>query len=195
MSTPSARRALIFDTPGRPAKRARKTTRRMRIPRSLLPEMKHAPFTSLSSTSTNYSYRDVGSLPTQGDDSDQFVGTRYRLQRLRVNYDFTSLSPTSAIRILVTKGQSSQTPSLASFSSAAGQPDYDREQVLFDRILSRDDATKAGTFDVRLRNLLMKRYSNGSFIVGDTVYLSVYGVGLGSALSGDFAGTVWYTDN
>lgn len=200
MSTPSARRALLFDTPVRPAKRARVTKnsrkKTMRIPRSLLPEMKHFSANSLNASDTNHAESNLTSLIVQGDDFNQFIGSKFRFHRLRVNYDFTGVAGlTQGIRILLVRHHASYTPSPTGWSTTNQQPDFNRDIILFDRMVPTDNSTRTGTFDVPLRMLVKKWSTGGVFNADVALSIVVVSPSTGAAIQSRVGYTVWFTDN
>lgn len=191
----SAKRAL-FTTPSRSNKR-RKTTKKsapMRIPKSLLPEMKQFTKDGLSA-STNYAYSSIYSDMTQGDDADDFIGSKFTLKRLRVIYDYSdlaaSLSEGVRISVVIPKNPSSL-PTLTNHIKV-----WDTQQftVLFDRILPKDASMLAGTFDVT-GPIHMEGINTGTTPLRNNVHIYVHSANNGSNIGNvvRVSYQMWYTD-
>lgn len=199
MSSSGARRALVFDTPARPNKRARTTKPRrrtgpMRVPKSLLPEMKQHRRNNLTDASTNTAGHSIPLDITQGDGGNEFVGSKFRAKRLRVNYDFTDANPaTLGFRILVyiPKRPSESTTSIP--SSTVGQIDTHEYTVLFDRLVPNDASMKIGTFDVPM-NILVELDATGTSVYRNDLRIGAFAVGLGTTVRDDISYSLWYTD-
>lgn len=206
MSSPS-----LYDTPARPRKRARTTTLaprrlfgsvsrpRYRIPRSLLPEMKQFVKTQLFGANADEAYSSIPLDLTQGDDGNQFVGTKIRIKRLRVMYDFTGYSTptTTAIRISVV------IPKDVNFPPAAGTIVSNRYTpinthdytVLHDRLVPLASGDyRVGQFDVTM-NLPVEFSLGGTSVRKNDLIVIAYSPGNGTAARAIMGYAVWYTDS
>lgn len=195
----------VYDTPARPRKRARTTTlapRRLfgsvskpsyRVPRSLLPEMKQYTVTALGFGDQDYASSSVIQDMTQGDDGNQFVGTKITAKRLRVLYNYSNFTA-GAVRMLVyiPKDASDGNPPV----SAIHHPvDTHRHTVLYDRILNTrgGDAILSGHFDVKL-NHQIETLLGGTTAVKNNIRIFVYSAGNGLIVRTITAYALWYTD-
>lgn len=140
----------LFQTPSRPSKRSRgaKTPRRnsqvMRVPAYLKPETKQFKQTALATSLAPVYYTSIATSMTQGDASNEFIGAKFRMTRLRVYYDYSGLTLTRGIRISVIIPKRTLT-----FSTVYTEPwDTTDCTVLYDMLLPNDPSVLAGTFDV-----------------------------------------------
>jgi len=108
-STPSRRR--LFASPSTSVKRRRVMTQ-SKIPKSMQPELKQwRSTTSLNASGLNSVVMSIPSFMTQGNDGDQFLGSKFRIARVRVFFDYSDVTTTSGIRLAlgIPKDPSSQT--------------------------------------------------------------------------------------
>lgn len=201
MSSTSARRALLFDTPMRPTKRSRTTRarRRMssRVPRSLLPEMKQYQVSSLSSAVTSFAVSSVPTDLSQGDGGDQFIGNKCRIKRLRVYYDM-SLGATGhdggAVRVMVYIPKRPSTAVTTSPILSSTDPiDNDFYTVLADRIVPTGESVAAGTMDVKM-NLPILFNKTGDTVYRNDLRVGIFAKNATSGLNTNMAYSVWFTD-
>lgn len=191
----STRRAL-FTTPARPTKRRRTTPARrqapMRIPKSLMPEMKQYYRNTLVTNGTSYAYSEIPLDMAQGDTSQNFDGAKFRIHRIRVNYDFSQASLSGGVRMMLIIPKDVSFNPTALISSARDQIDTNLHTVLFDRLVSDDLMTAAGTFDWK-GPLNVEMNVSGTAAQRNNVFLYVYGNNAGLALRDDFSYSVWFT--
>jgi len=96
-STPARRR--LFASPASAAKRRRVMTQ-TRMPKSMQPELKQFINSSpLSVITTNAAALSIPTTMAQGDAGDQFIGSKFRITRVRVYFDYTDVTTTSGIRL------------------------------------------------------------------------------------------------
>jgi hypothetical protein len=163
----------------------------MRVPAYLKPETKQFCTTVLSTGNTNDTYSSILLDMTQGDDGDRFIGCKFRVQRLRVNYDFTGLTLTSGIRMSVVISKSAATTP-AIFSSRQ-QWDTDRFTVLHDMLLPTDDSVRCGTFDVT-GPINCELDKTGGVALRNNIWVYAYSTGQGVAMRQDISYAVSFTD-
>lgn len=190
----SAKRAL-FTTPSRSTPKRRRITPQtrqvMRIPRSLLPETKQFIRSILTGT-TNTAYSSIYQDMSQGDDGTQFVGTKFRMLRLRVMYDFSQLSLTEGVRMsVVIPKNPSVVPSLL---SAITPWDTQQYTVLFDRIVGDDTSLVTGTFDVK-GPITLEGDSSGFTPLRNNVIVYFQSASSGANLASKVNYQMWFTDN
>lgn len=192
----SAKRAL-FTTPSRSTSKRRRITPQsrtvMRVPRALLPETKQFRSTGLIIPSTTDSaYHSIYAAMAQAVGGNQFVGSKFRMLRLRVMYDLSQLSLTEGLRIsVVIPKNPSTTPSL---SSAVDPWDTQQYTVLFDRLLGDDTSLVTGTFDVK-GPITLEGDTSGVTCLRNNVYVFFYSAGNGAAIANRFEYAMWFTDN
>lgn len=193
----SAKRAL-FTTPSRASKRRRTAAPRrqkpMRIPKALLPEMKQYTKSSLSASSTSYAYSSIPSDMGQGDDGDDFIGSNFRIARIRVYYDFSQISLTSGVRMALVIPKDPSTTSVNAILSTTTPVDKTNFTILFDRLLPDSVDVAAGYFDWS-GPLNVEMNKTGTTTLRNNVHLHVYASGVGASMANAFAYAVWFTDN
>lgn len=193
----SARRTLLFDTPARPFKRARRSSKAkpkataMTIPRSLLPETKQFTKSALTSSLTSNAYSTIGADITQGDSSAQIIGSKFRIKRLRVMYNFNSVTQPSRIVVYISK-RPSQSPSVVNNMTTA--LDTNLYTVLYERLIPDDSAYQVGTFDVPM-NLQVELDVNGAVVYKNDIRICVYSLSNGTNVQSNCGYSIWYTDN
>lgn len=181
-----------------PSKKARYQSRpAMRIPRSLLPEMKQytKSFLTQGTATTAQSY--IPQDMAQGDGSNEFVGHKFRVMRLRVHYDFSdAVVTTGGIRIVV---YIPKNPSELTFpiGNNVSPIDTTRYTVLKDLQLPGDPSRLAGWFDVKgpinveldLTGSVLRKNALGINVVSrDNQSSATY-------LNNRTTYSLWYTDN
>jgi len=99
----STTRRLPFTTYTPPAKRqrtmTRRTTRSLPVRRAAVPEVKQfISFSPLTSV-TNGAYVSIPGIMTQGDDGQDFIGSKFRILRVRIYYDYSGVAAGTPIRL------------------------------------------------------------------------------------------------
>lgn len=193
----SVKRSL-FQTPTRVTKRRRITPRStmsrrmpMRIPKSILPETKNFVQNNLTNTTTNICYSSIPTDMTQGDGGNEFIGKKFRVLRIRVNYDFSQLTVTEAVRFSVLINKDPSTFNL--LINARDQWDTADRTILYDMILPDSPDTAAGTFDV-VGPINVELNQIGNIPLRNNIIIYAHSAGNGVALAGDITYQVWYTD-
>jgi len=116
----------------------------MRVPAYLKPETKQFKQNALTTSLAPVYYTSIAAAMTQGDASNEFVGSKFRMTRLRVYYDYSGLALTRGIRISVVIPKKNFT-----YTTAYMSPwDTTNTTVLYDMLLPNDPSVLAGTFDV-----------------------------------------------
>jgi len=96
-STPARRR--LFTTPTSTVKR-RKVMTQTRIPKALQPELKqYVSSANMSTSGLNSAYFSICGIMNQGDDGNDFLGSKMRILRVRVFFDYSDVATTSGIRL------------------------------------------------------------------------------------------------
>jgi len=99
MTTVTPARRRLFTSPASAAKRRRVTTQ-TRLPKSMQPELKQwVSAVSLTSVGANTATMIIPQAMNQGNDGDQFLGSKFRIMRVRVYFDYTDVTTTSGIRL------------------------------------------------------------------------------------------------
>lgn len=196
MSTPTAKRSL-FQTPVRSRKRQRtmgkKQRTTMKIPKSLLPETKMYSRVNLSNIALNAAFSSIPQDLTQGDNSDNFVGSKFRIQRIRVWYDFSQISLSSGLRVVavIPKDPSAAPVSVVTTSTT---PINTREfTVLHDMLLPDSVDTASGTFDIT-GPINVEMNNTGTSVFKNNLWLFVWAATTNTQLQDSFSYQVWYTD-
>jgi len=186
---PSTKRRL-FGTPGTPKRR--KTTAKVvaRIPKALLPEMKQFIVGNLSSDDgTSRAWSSIPVDMSQGDASSQFDGSRFRIAKIRVYYNYTQISLTDAIRLsVVIPKDVSATP-----STTGDNPwDTNINTVLYDKFVSHDLLNQAGYFDVT-GPINVDMSTTGTSCLRNAVHIHVSSTSKGNNMRFNTAYAVWFT--
>lgn len=171
----------LFTTPTK-AKR-RKTTTTMRVPKSLLPETKQYTKTMLTGSSTDYTFSHVPDDMIQGYFGNEYVGSKFKIQRLKINYDWTAQvsTMTSGIRMVV---GICKDPSVAAHDHVTGvtaQIDHRAVTVLAERYFQPTLDDCCGSIDLKLP-LNVEMSSTGSNVMKNNVFIIFYCPGKGTAL-------------
>jgi len=96
-STPARRR--LFSSPASSVKR-RKVTTQTRIPTSMQPELKQwVSSATMVTVGANSAVMSIPNFMSQGDNGDQFLGSKFRILRVRVFFDYTDVTTTSGVRL------------------------------------------------------------------------------------------------
>jgi len=99
MTTTTPARRRLFSSPASTSKR-RKVMTQTRIPKAMQPELKqYVTTSSLQTTGTNTAYLSIPLVMNQGNDGDQFLGSKFRIMRIRVYFDYSDVATTSGIRM------------------------------------------------------------------------------------------------
>ena len=70
-----------------------------RIPKAMLPELKQFVSTANLTSGTDEAYVSIPSIMNPGTGGDDFEGSKFRIARVRVYYDYTDVASTSGIRM------------------------------------------------------------------------------------------------
>jgi len=99
MTTVTPARRRLFTSPASAAKRRRVMTQ-TRIPKAMQPELKQwVSFQNLNVSGVNAAFMSIPLFMNQGDDGDDFLGSKFRILRVRVYFDYTDVTTTSGIRL------------------------------------------------------------------------------------------------
>jgi len=99
MTTTTPTRRRLFTSPASAAKRRRVMTQTS-IPKSMQPELKQfVTVANLNTTGTNSAILSIPIAMSQGTDGDQFNGSKFRITRIRVHFDYSDVTTTSGIRL------------------------------------------------------------------------------------------------
>jgi len=100
MTTVTPARRRLFASPSPAAKRRRVMTQ-TRLVKLQQPELKQ--FVSSANLDThvngNAAHASIPDIMSQGNDGDQFVGSKYRILRVRIYFDYTDVTLTSGLRL------------------------------------------------------------------------------------------------
>lgn len=194
VSTPTrTKRRLDFSTP-RSSKKGRAAPR-MRVPRSLLPEVKQYIRPALTNgppggtTASSLITTDM----SQGDASNQFIGSKFRIKRIRVHYDFSDIASVTEgfrISVVLSKNASLAIPGLA---NSVSPWDTNQIRVLHDLQLSSALEHRAGTFDVTGPFLCTTNFA-GTQPITNNIQVQARNFGKAADMATRMSYTVWYTD-
>lgn len=140
---------------------------------------------------TNDCYSSIYTYMQQGDAGEHFSGSKFRMLRLRVMYDFSQITITSAVRMsVVIPKDPSTAPVLA---SAVNGWDTQQYTVLFDRIVGDAAELLAGTFDVT-GPITLEGTNDGITPLRNNVHVYFHSSGNGGAMGIKASIAVWFTD-
>lgn len=187
----------LFQTPTRVSKRRKTTSSKktslMKIPRSLLPEVKHYTQSISFTTTTHTAYQSVSNTVLQGDDSDDYVGSKFRMLRLRCFYDFTGGTLSEGVRMCVVIPKD---PTTAPSIGSAVQPwDNTSYTVLHDMLLPNDKSVLAGTFDVT-GPINVEMNLTSSVVQRNNIFVYLYSQNAAGVIGDitNFRYEMWFTD-
>jgi len=173
----------------------------MRVPKSLLPEMKFRYIQGIPSPLTDTAVLSISSLIGIGGQSNQRIGSKVRIQRIRVTYDYSHFTPESAIRMsLVIPKTDSDAPVL----TVSCQPwDTQFFTVLKDMMIAPSAGSliqenTQGFMDfVGPINVDYSVVGGTGRVLRNNVYLSIFaqGFAIEAAAIRSTSVSVWYTDN
>jgi len=191
--SPTAKRAL-FQSPVRRSKRAKTSTTMktaMRVPKSMQPEMKHFLTNALQVGVGDVAQASIPLQMSQGDDSTQFDGSKFRIARIRVNYDWSDLTLTEGVRlsVVIPKNVASGPGPL---TAAKNQWDTSEYTILYDMLLPPDLATSAGTFDVT-GPINVQMTADGTSVIRNNVYIYAHSAANGANLFPRISYSCWFT--
>ena len=98
MTTVTPARRRTYSQSGAAAKRRRVMTQ-TRIPKALMPELKQWVSAVALDATINDARMSIPSFMQQGNDGDQFLGSKFRITRVRVYFDYSDVTFTTGIRM------------------------------------------------------------------------------------------------
>jgi len=147
----STTRRLPFTTYTPAAKRRRVTsravTRNLPVRQAAKPEIKQWISASTLPSATDGAYMSIPIYMTQGDDGNDFIGSKFRILRVRVYYDYTGLTITDSVRMVL--GVPKDPNSTSILSTTAGQSqtlpsNYFNVTIFKEKYLKTDGSDHAG---------------------------------------------------
>ena len=190
----------LFTTPSR-VKRQKTTgamTRKsttMQIPKSLLPETKQYILGfEITQSTVNSTWSSIPTDMFQGDDASQFIGSKFRIQRIRVHYDYTGLAMDRGFRMMLVIPKDPSLTAPVPIGSEFDEVDTDQYTVLHDQLMSNDSSLRAGTFDWT-GPLNVEMNKSGVTPLRNNVFLYIYSTGAGGLVQFRTKYAVWFTDN
>jgi len=147
-------RRLPFTTYTPSAKRrrttGRSTTRTLSVRRYQAPEVKQfISSTSLTSV-TNGAYASLSVIMTNGDDGNDFVGSKFRILRVRIYYDYTDVTAGNPIRMALGVPKDPTTTSLLTTTALQGlvlPANYHNITILKEKFLKTDGSDRSGVME------------------------------------------------
>lgn len=172
------------------SKRARTTT----LPKAAQKETKQKRIDGLSTSFADTCYESLPLSLTPGSGGNELIGSKLRIKRIRVNYDFTTttgISLTQGVRIaLVIPKDPSSNPFVP---SNRGFYDFNNITVLKERLLPLDNSKLAGTMDF-WGPINIELDVNQSQVRKNNIFVHAYSVGNGAALAARIAYEFFYED-
>jgi len=194
LTTPARRR--LFPTPASSAKR-RKTMTQTRIPKAMMPELKQFVSTAALTSVTDSAYVSIPSIMNPGTGGDDFEGSKFRIMRVRVYYDYSDVATTSGIRMALGMPKISTATTILDTSSVNGtvRPANARSTtILKEKFLKTDGSDLNGYMEwTGPLNVEMNGPGNGIFKNNLIFQVNSDGVGTSLAASSRTAIEVLFT--
>ena len=147
----STTRRLPLTTYQPVAKRQRtmvkRTTRTLPLKRNPTPEIKQWISAVNLTTTLNGAYVTIPTAMSQGDDGNDFIGSKFRVLRVRIYYDYSTVTVTDSIRMVL--GVPKDPSQTAILTTTTGQSqvlpaNYFATTILKEKYLKTDGSDHAG---------------------------------------------------
>jgi len=181
-STPARRR--LFTSPASSAKRRRVMTQ-TRIPKSLQPEIKQfVNAITMGTVGANTATLSIPIYMNQGNDGDEFVGSKFRILRVRVFFDYTDVTTTSGIRMaLGIPKDPSATTVLTNASDGTVVPHNMRQVTMLKEMFLKTDGSNLNGYMEWLGPLNVEMNDTGNTPLKNNLILQVNSIGVGALLA------------
>jgi len=185
----STTRRLPFTTYQPVAKRQRtmtkRTTRALPVKRWATPEIKQFISATTLTSTTNGAYISIPVAMSQGDSGNQFEGAKFRILKVRVYYDYSTLAPADSIRMGLGVPKDPSTQSI--FTTTTGQANvlpanYFNVTMLKEKYLKTDGSDHAGYMEWT-GPLNCEMTETGVTPLKNNLIFQVNSAGLGSSLA------------
>jgi len=182
-STPTRRRAFV--TPTSTPKRRRVMTQ-ARILKSMQPELKQfvSVFDLTSTPGSNFCTASIPSIMSQGDDGDRYIGSKFRILRIRVYFDYTDVTITSGVRLQlgIPKDPTATTINATSGLGTTSPANYRQVTMLKDMFL-KTDGSNLNSYMEWNGPLNVEMNDNGTSPLKNNLILQINSTGVGDELS------------
>jgi len=168
----------------RSTKRRRVMTQ-TKLPKALMPEMKQFVSSVSLTTGANTAYAVIPTLMASGTDGTQFVGSKFRIMRVRVYYDYTDVTITKGVRMVfgIPKDPSSAPLISTATSTNSILPINLRGGTLLkEKFLKTDNSDLNGYFEWS-GPLNVEMSESGTFVFKNALIFQVNSDGVGAALA------------
>jgi len=125
----------------------RSTIRTLPVRRNATPEIKQWISSSLLTNAANGASASIPTLMTQGDDGNDFLGSKFRILRVRIYYDYTTVTPSDSIRMILGVPKDPSNNLMLTTTSGQSQvlpANYFSTTVLKEKYLKTDGSDHAG---------------------------------------------------
>jgi len=184
MTTTTPARRRLFSSPASAVKRRRVMTQ-TRIPKAMQPELKQFVTTAnLQTSGTNTAYQSIPLVMNQGNDGDQFLGSKFRIARVRAYFDYTDVAVTSGVRMAFGIPKD-PTTALILDNGTAGTvtPHNMREVTILKEMFLKTDGSNLNGYLEWTGPLNVEMSAAGSGVLKNNLIFQVNSDGVGSNLS------------
>jgi len=184
MTTSTSARRRLFTSPASSAKRRRVMTQ-TRIPKSLQPEIKQfVNAITMGTVGANTATLSIPIYMNQGNDGDEFVGSKFRILRVRVFFDYTDVITTSGIRMaLGIPKDPSATTVLTNASDGTVVPHNMRQVTMLKEMFLKTDGSNLNGYMEWLGPLNVEMNDTGNTPLKNNLILQVNSIGVGALLA------------
>ena len=184
VTPPRSARRRLFPTPASSVKRRRVMTQ-TRIPRSLQPEIKQfVNAITMGTVGANTATLSIPIYMNQGNDGDEFLGSKFRILRVRVFFDYTDVTTTSGIRMaLGIPKDPSATTVLTNASDGTVVPHNMRQVTMLKEMFLKTDGSNLNGYMEWLGPLNVEMNDTGNTPLKNNLILQVNSIGVGALLA------------
>jgi len=182
-------RRLPFTTYTPTAKRrrtvAKSTSRSLPVRRYATPEIKQWVSAITLQSTTNGAYTSIPAAMSQGDDGNDFLGSKFRILRVRIYYDYSTLTPTDSIRMAL--GVPKDPSNTLILTTTTGQSQvlpssYFTVTMLKEKYLKTDGSDAAGYMEWT-GPLNVEKSETGGIVLKNNLIFQVNSSNLGTSLA------------
>ena len=156
-----------------------------RIPKALQPELKQFVSTSALSNNTDAAYVSIPSIMNPGTGGDDFEGSKFRIARVRVYYDYTDVATTSGVRMALGVPKISTATTILDDTATNGtvRPANMRSTTIFKEKFLKTDGSDLNGYMEWTGPLNVEMNGPGSGIFKNNLIFQVNSDGVGASLA------------
>ena len=180
-STPARRR--LFSSPASTPKR-RKVMTQTTIPRALQPEVKqYVNAVTMSLATADCAIMSIPSYMNQGNDGDEFVGSKFRILRVRVYFDYSDVTTTSGIRLALGIPKDPSTTTILSTSDVTVTPANMRRTTILKEMFLKTDGSNLNGYMEWKGPLNVEMNDTGTTPLKNNLILQINSDGVGASVA------------